>query len=663
LLQWFIRSQIEIEAFLDLQSLGRYQIRGRIGRGTMGVVYRGYDPVLDREIAIKTVDLAPAIDELRRERFLARFFQEAKIAARLLHPGIVVTHDAATDEATGIPFIAMELVPGGSLADRVTERGRIPWDEACRLASHLARALEYAHRQGVVHRDIKPANVLVSTEGVAKIADFGIARLSDSTLTQTGAVMGTPYYMSPEQLEADEVDGRSDLFSLGALLYTILVGEPPFPGSDIASITQKVLYKDPTPPSESVPEIPSAVDSVVARALAKKREERYSDGGELASDLERVGRGESPLRPLSLGERTLEHPRMAAPGPAADPRSESKEKEPILEAGTGSRPAAPFRRLFFVAAVLAVFVYAGIRRDDVTRFVSSRISAAAATIRESREDEERRSDLSAGARRRLEEGRESMVRGRWDEAAAGFEESLRLSRDARDGRGEATALLFRGMLAAETGDWSKARADLESASSVYQIYEDESGRARALLEGAHLERDLGAFDRAESLYDQAAGAKGLEDEVASGRATLALLRGDVASAEARFRAIVQGAVARPERARAAISLGAIAWARGDGKGAETWWSRARDLTDPHEVDLYQGFASLADGKVEDANALFQGSASYFRSQQRGPALETALEGLSGTTAEGRLATVFLGEPRTKRSEARRKLLPAAIAPP
>ncbi len=345
----------------------------------MGVVYRGYDPVLDREIALKTVDLSPAIDDARRKRFLARFFQEAKIAARLLHPGIVVTHDAATDEATGTPFIAMELVTGGSLADRIVEagRGRLPWEEACRLASHLARALEYAHRQGVVHRDIKPANVLLTPEGVAKIADFGIARLSDSTLTQTGAVVGTPYYMSPEQLEADDVDGRSDSFSLGALLYTLLVGEPPFQGTDIASITQKVLYKNPAPPSETVAEIPGTVDGVVARALAKKREERYATGGELAEDLERVGRGDNPLRPLSIGERTLERPRSAA-SPARVERQDH-QSAPDAEVPRGSSASVLTRVAFFLLVVVA-FVLAGVRRREIARFVSSRISAAAATI-------------------------------------------------------------------------------------------------------------------------------------------------------------------------------------------------------------------------------------------------------------------------------------------
>jgi tetratricopeptide (TPR) repeat protein len=633
----------------------------------MGIVYRGYDPVLDREIAIKSVDLSPAIDGHRRERFLLRFFQEAKIAARLLHPGIVVTHDASTDEATGIPFIAMELVTGGSLADRIASGGRLPWEEACRLAAHLAHALDYAHRQGVVHRDIKPANVLLSSEGIAKIADFGIARLSDSTLTQTGAVVGTPYYMSPEQLEADEVDGRSDLFSLGALLYTIVVGEPPFQGTDIASIIQKVLYKDPAPPSESVPGVPGNVDGIVARSLAKAREERYANGEELALDLERAGRGESPLRPLSLGERTLEHRPVAVASPsklAGGPEAESESESDLDVAPRPFSARGLLRGVALFSAAAAVLVYSGIRRDEIARFVTERLSAAAATIRESLEERDHRTELSQRAEKRLDEGRAAFDRGRWEEASAAFDESQMLSRDARDGRGEATALLWRGKLAAETGDWSSARADMESASSVYEIYEVDSGRAQALVELAHLERDLGAFDRAESLYRQVEATSGLEDDVSSGRAVLALFRGDVRSAEAGFQALVARAGARESiRAQAAIYLGALASARGDSARAATWWSRAGELADPHEIDLYQGFAALADGRTEEARKSFEDAASYFRDRDREPAIAAALEGLQGTTAESRLATVFLGEPRTKRSEARRKLLPLAISPP
>ena len=198
---------------MGIRSLGATKSAG-LGRGTMGVVYRGYDPVLDREIALKTVDLPAALDPERRKKFLDRFLLEAKIAGKLIHPNIVVTHDAATDETTEIPFIGMELISGESLHERL-ERGRIEWGEALSLVEPLAKALDYAHQADVVHRDIKPANVLLTSKGVPKIADFGIAKLPNTHLTQSGTVMGTPYFMSPEQLQGEDVDGRSDVFSLG----------------------------------------------------------------------------------------------------------------------------------------------------------------------------------------------------------------------------------------------------------------------------------------------------------------------------------------------------------------------------------------------------------------------------------------------------------------
>ena len=567
---------------MEIPSLGRYQIRGRIGRGTMGIVYRGYDPVLAREIALKTVDLSPAMSASERERFLNRFFQEARIAAKLLHPNIVVTHDAATDEKTSVPFIAMELVPGGSLSDRLERMGRLTWEEAARVVVLLARALDYAHRAGVVHRDVKPANVLLTTDGAPKIADFGIAKLADSHLTQTGAVVGTPYYMSPEQLEADEVDGRSDLFSLGSLFYATLAGRPPFLGPDLATITRQVVHKNPEPPSEVVSGIPRALDGVVSRALAKEPKDRYATGAELAEDLERVIRGEPPLRPLSLGEKTIE---SARPAPAPAPVGLLLE----LERPQPSRLGVLLLLLLVGLGGYGAFVY----WDDAEQ-----------AIRESGEEAKRREELASKAGTRLSDAQEEMAHARWDEAARRIEESLTLSREARDGAGEAAALLLRGMLRAETGEWSKARADLDSAASVFEIYGVSEGNQRALLERANLERDLGAFDRAEALYQGLNGP-----DAAMGKALLDIMRGDVSSGESSLRAVYGSGSAGETRARAALYLGILASARGETEDAERLWNEAREKCGAHEVDL------------------------------------------------------FLGEPRTKRSDERRQRLPAAISPP
>ena len=546
---------------MEIPSLGRYQIRGRIGRGTMGIVYRGYDPVLAREIALKTVELSPALGASEREAFLARFFQEARIAAKLLHPNIVVTHDAATDDKTSVPFIAMELVAGGSLSERMEREGRLSWQEASRLVVRLARALDYAHREGVVHRDVKPANVLLTTEGVPKIADFGIAKMQDAHLTQTGAVIGTPYYMSPEQLEADEVDCRSDLFSLGSLFYAALAGRPPFLGPDLATITRQVLHKNPEPPSEVVSGIPRALDGVVARALAKEPKDRYSTGAELAQDLERVIRGEAPLRPLSLGERTIESVRAAPERVPAAP-------ELHLDSPRRSRLG-----LFLVLLIVGLGGYGAFAHWEDAEEV----------IRESREQTKRREELVAKAAARLSNAREEMARARWDEAARRIEDALALSRDGADGAGEAEALLLRGILWAETGEWSKARADLDSAASVFEIYGVPEGNARALLERANLERDLGAFDRAEALYEELKGP-----DAALGRALLDLMRNDFTSAESGLRAVYESGRADEARGRAALYLGILASARGEAEDAERLWNESREKCGSREVDLFLG---------------------------------------------------------------------------
>lgn len=600
----------------------------------MGIVYRGYDPVLAREIALKTVDLSPALAGSEREAFLSRFFQEARIAAKLLHPNIVVTHDAATDEKTSVPFIAMELVPGGSLSDRIERAGPLSFEEASLLVVLLARALDYAHRMGVVHRDVKPANVLLTTDGVPKIADFGIAKITDAHLTHTGAVVGTPYYMSPEQLEADEVDGRSDLFSLGSLYYAALVGRPPFLGPDLATITRQVVHKNPEPPSEVVSGVPRALDGVVARVLAKEPKDRYATGAELAEDLERVIRGEPPLRPLSLGEKTIQSVK-----PAPEPVLEGPELE--LES-----PRSSWLGVFLLLLLVGLGGYgAFLYWDD-----------AEEVIREEREETKRNEELTSTAAAHLSDAREKMARERWDEAARRIEDSLALSREGGDGAGEATALLVRGMLRAETGDWSNARADLDSAASVFEIYGVAEGREKALLERASLERDLGSFDRARALYDSAEGP-----EAVLGEALLDLMQEDYEGAERGFRHLHELSDDGKTRSRAALYLGILAYARGDEDEAAALWIDAREGCDSHEIDLFRGYAALLSGRVEESKAIFEASARYFEEVGRASALTSAREGLLGRTAEGPLRTIFLGEPRTKRSDERRERLPAAIS--
>jgi serine/threonine-protein kinase len=314
---------------MTFTTLGRYQIRGEIGRGNMGVVYRAHDPVIDRPVALKTIVMAASTTDGEREAFLARFFQEARTAGRLLHPNIVVTYDAALDRETGIPFIAMELIEGETLAERLRREGRIPWHQAVDWAHSLAGALHQAHLSDIIHRDIKPANIMINRQGTPKITDFGIAKLPAGNLTETGIVVGTPYFMSPEQLRGEPLDGRSDVFSLGVLLYNLVTGIRPFEAADLAAIASQVLHKNARPVSEVVPEAPPALDGVLRRALMKAPEARYRTGEEFARDLASVKNGSNPSEAVLVADRTQAAgiPKTAA-GRAPEPAEAVEEASP-----------------------------------------------------------------------------------------------------------------------------------------------------------------------------------------------------------------------------------------------------------------------------------------------------------------------------------------------
>ena len=265
--------------------LGRYELVAELGRGAMGVVYKARDPKIDRFVAVKTVSLLGANEDEAQE-YRNRFFHEAQAAGRLVHPGIVTIFDVGEEPDSRTPFIVMEHVDGRSLAQLLSENGnKLPLDRALELTEELAEALDCAHGQGIVHRDLKPANILVTSAGRAKITDFGIAKLNLTNLTLRGQILGTPAYMSPEQLNGDEVDGRADLFSLGVILYSMVAGYRPFQGNSVTTVCFKLANHDPVPPSALDHDLPEGVDVIVARAMAKDPEERYQRGLEFALDV------------------------------------------------------------------------------------------------------------------------------------------------------------------------------------------------------------------------------------------------------------------------------------------------------------------------------------------------------------------------------------------
>ena len=281
------RTRFTRPAVADVRRLGKYEIRGTLGQGAMGVVYHAFDPVIERQVALKTirVDLAEAD---YGKVFMARFRNEAKAAGRLHHPNIVGVYEYGED--ADVAFIAMEYVEGLGLSDHVAGRPDFDFRGAATLVEQLLAALEYAHDCGVVHRDIKPSNLLVTKRGALKVADFGVARVDTTRLTATGMIIGTPSYMSPEQCRGGEADARSDLFSTGIVLYELLTGQRPFRGPS-ESIAYMICHEQPAPPSQqSLQSLPAGFDAVVATALAKDPAQRFASARDFAFALREVVR-------------------------------------------------------------------------------------------------------------------------------------------------------------------------------------------------------------------------------------------------------------------------------------------------------------------------------------------------------------------------------------
>jgi serine/threonine-protein kinase len=266
-------------------SIGRYEVLAEIGRGAMGVVYEARDTGLMRPVALKTMSLAATIPAEMRAQFEKRFYQEARAAAGLQHPGIVVVHDIGTDPATKAPYMALELLRGQTLEKLIAEAGRQEWRRAAQITARLADALQHAHAHGVVHRDLKPANVMLLASGELKIMDFGVAKVEASVLTSQGQVFGSPSYMAPEQALEARADARSDIFSLGCVLYELLTGQRAFTGRVLSEILMRLAHEEPVPPTRSAPDVPPDLDAIVAHALAKDAAARYQTAGMLAEDL------------------------------------------------------------------------------------------------------------------------------------------------------------------------------------------------------------------------------------------------------------------------------------------------------------------------------------------------------------------------------------------
>jgi predicted Ser/Thr protein kinase len=276
---------------MSLQTVGRYEITGELGRGAMGVVYKALDPTIGRTVALKTMRLD--VHGLDAQEMVRRFQNEARAAGVLNHPNIVTIYDAGEED--GIFYIAMEFIEGTTLHELLAEQRVLATDEVLQLMRQICRGLDYAHSNGIVHRDIKPANIMITANGTVKIMDFGIAK-SGGQVTNTGQVLGTPNYMSPEQVKGRPLDGRSDLFSLGVILYEMLTGEKPFVGQNVTTIIYKIVNETPITPRDLDVTVHPGLSAIVTKALAKAPDDRYQTGADLVRDLENYKLAAGPVR-------------------------------------------------------------------------------------------------------------------------------------------------------------------------------------------------------------------------------------------------------------------------------------------------------------------------------------------------------------------------------
>lgn len=296
--------------------LGRYEIVRELGKGAMGVVYEGLDPNIGRRVAIKTARRDVMESSGRADEMMERFLREAKAAGKINHPNIITIYDA--DEEGGMAYIAMEFLEGGDLQDLIGQKRRMQPEEVVAICATVCEALATAHENGIVHRDVKPANILMPTNKPLKVADFGIARTSDSNLTQEGSMIGTPYYMSPEQFMGQRVDGRSDLFSVGIILYEILTGEKPFDGESLSTVMHKVIKVDPVEPCELNFSINQTLNAVIMKGLSKNPGQRYQNGYAFAAAL-RESLKDNPSPAVTLLGPSASMPAGAATVVAAAP--------------------------------------------------------------------------------------------------------------------------------------------------------------------------------------------------------------------------------------------------------------------------------------------------------------------------------------------------------
>jgi serine/threonine protein kinase len=363
-------------AEMTLLKTGRYQLLEELGRGAMGVVYKAFDPLIGRTVAVKAMRLSAAGTGMRHAELLNRFQTETRAAGLLTHPNIVVVYDAGEDE--GVFYITMEYVEGRSLQDRIDQKQVFPLPRILGIMEQACSAIGYAHQHSVVHRDIKPANIMLTGDDVVKVTDFGTAKILQLGTTQSGQIIGTPSYMSPEQVKGKLVDGRSDIFSLGVILYELVTGEKPFPGQNVTTVIYKIVNTDPIPPRELDTSVPPGLNYIITKALTKDANSRFSTCEEFLEALRNyqdLGAGGEPtvVIPKFVPPPVISHPARAREDVVSssrvgrEPHSVAADKLPpplpplpeALPAGE-AQPKSKYRLAWLSLVILLTLIGAGV---------------------------------------------------------------------------------------------------------------------------------------------------------------------------------------------------------------------------------------------------------------------------------------------------------------
>ena len=490
----------------ELTSLGRYQLKRVLGRGAMGVVYEGLDPSLNRRVAVKTILRNAAIDAETAQHYSAQFAREAQAAGRLNHPNIVQVHDFA--EEGEVAYLVMEYIQGRELRALFEAKERFELAEAVRIMGELLDALDFAHEAGVIHRDVKPANVMLDAQRRVKLADFGVARIQDSERSAAGTMVGTPAFMSPEQIQGLKIDRRTDIFSAGTLLYQLLTGEQPFTGQGAWTVAKKIMQDDPPLPSSLVKSVSPVFDGIVNKALAKDPAQRYASAREFAAALRAT---------LAPAQQTSPPATPALQMPKAKARPETAASEAEVEFWRSIQNSTDPDELAFYLEQFPEGTYAPLARHKISKLrepieaarkAAEEAAARAAAEARAKQEAEEHARREAQERARIEAQERARTVAR-EKAKREAEEKAR--REALE-RAQRVAEEKARFEAAEKAQREAAEKAKREAAEKAKREADEKARQAAAL--ARLKQQEEAAARSKAVVDEDA-------TVAIGQARLA----------------------------------------------------------------------------------------------------------------------------------------------